>query len=508
LLYFVRGENCYHRLVTKTHTHGVGRGRYYPPMLYPQASDVRSVNITLNSTWYATSAFMDMRPQSHGLSPDVAIVSAGPYFEVRAGATWFARIFFLRTTSIVVELKCDTTLFSDTDIWGNVTGYKRAVTIVNCPTARAWENLMEITDELGVCLVHSLDKSCDVVSIVPIGIPPLYPKPHLPLSHDSQIRGEINAVDDYLKGKGAIAMCVSGVRGDLYANSFTFFLKYYGKLGVDTVHMYMHSPGNEFTKLVDSIISHQGSGSLRDFPRLIVLPWCMQRGASYGCRRGHPIKPIPLSEMHDFAGTNWGQLLAQQDCLFRSMGEYRWVLFADLDEYMLPRIPELRNLQDIIQRSINKAQNLAPAEIAFHTAFYESCLPSASDNGSVPLLPDINVGQFSTLPKPAWSPARVSTVYPIKTKAKYMCDPLACDRVGVHYVISKVCDRYKNTTKQARWPASCKKGVVTQDDAINHHVRVRNRNGSEDFTTCNVLYGVHELDWGMTNFASEVGLME
>jgi hypothetical protein len=191
----------------------------------------------------------------------------------------------------------------------------------------------------------------------------------------------------------------------------------------------------------------------------------------------------------------------------------RWVPTAGSylltpDEYILPRVSELRNFHDIIKRAIDKAKNLAPAEIAFHTAFYESCLPFASDNGSVPLSPDINEGQFPTLPKPAWSPARVSTVYPMQTKAKYMCDPLACDRVGVHYVISKVCERYKNTTKQARWPASCNKGVVMQDDAINHHVQVKNRNGSEDFTTCNNLHGVRGLDWGMTNFASEVGLME
>lgn len=50
-------------------------GRYYAPGLYPQVPKV--FNFTHNTTWYATSAYIDMRPQIYNEPPSVVIIAAG-----------------------------------------------------------------------------------------------------------------------------------------------------------------------------------------------------------------------------------------------------------------------------------------------------------------------------------------------------------------------------------------------------------------------------------------------
>lgn len=466
----------------------ITEGRRYPPMLYPQVRNVR--NTSNQSTWYAISAYMDMRPQAYGTNPYIAILLAGPYIDVEAGVEWHARVFLLRSGAVIDSIACEKAMFSDIDVWGG----HSAPSIVNCPTNGSWSRIENISAELGVCLIRKNDEHCDVKAIVPIGLPPRYPEPYFAADQTTE----------YLAGEGSIAVCVPGVIGDMYAKTVRFFMSYYGRLGVDAVYMYMHSPGHKFATEVESIHAQQKLGLLSDLPQLTIVPWCMQLGASYHCNAEHP--GIPFDGFKDLAGQNYGQVLAHQDCLYRAMGVHRWVLFVDLDEFILPRSPTLRNLPQVIADVIKGNKNIAPGEIGFRSAFYENCMPSRFGNVTVSFTHRIRKGRISSMPRPAWSPARVSELYQVDRRTKYLCDPLACDRPGIHYAISQICERFESYAKRSQWPSSCAKVAVHPTTAISHHVRVKDRNGTESAVACHLVPGVEEIDWGITNFVLEEGL--
>jgi hypothetical protein len=333
------------------------------------------------------------------------------------------------------------------------------------------------------------------------------------------VANNTQARSDYLAGNGRIAMCIPGVRGDDYASSIEFFLRYYRKLGVDTVNLYMHSPGSQFAKIVETIASDQQLDTAKDFPRVVLLPWCLQLGASYKCQQGRAVAPLP--GYFDFVGTNHGQLLAHQDCLFRSIGSFRWVLFVDLDEYVVPKSSQLLNLHDLIAKRALQNQGLAPSELTLRTAFYENCSPSESGKITVPLSPSIPQANLSILPRRAWAAARVSRVYPKLVRTKFLCNPHECDRVAVHFDASKLSNRSDLAGRAPYWPISGKTVVVPEHDAIIHHVRAnarppseretiithdRVRHGSEMETAleCHLVPGVQEQDWSMTNFVINV----
>lgn len=481
-------------------------GRTYRPGLYPQVSNV--FNFAHNATWYAVSAYMDLRAQVYGQLPAIAIVAAGPVKEVAAGRKWRARLYIMSTGAVVTDLDCGLTKYEP----ANQHSSKHAAATVFCRTsALEWQTIKSTSEELGVCMLRDHRAFCDVASIVPVGIPPRYPK--FPLSWaDHYIEdadhapstAEIQRRSDHLAGKGRIAMCVPGVRGDHNVHSLRFYLEYYRKLGVHTANMYMHSPGSKFARSVEAIVSAQKTKiAATDVPRLVLWPWCVQLGASYGCRPGQPVAPLP--GYFDFVGTNHGQLLASQDCLFRSIGVSRWVLFVDLDEYVVPNIAAPFALHDLARESALRNKGVAAAQLIIRSAFYENCLPSlSSDNASVPLLPSVDTSTLTDWPRPAWAAARVSKVYPARVRSKYMCNPLDCDRVGVHYQRSTVRDRPEFTGQSPYWPASNKTDSIDESVAMIHHVRVRDRFGQVAAPACRAVAGLHEEDWGMTNFVMGV----
>lgn len=466
-----------------------------------------------------------MRPQVYGEPPAVSIVAAGPIEEVRLGSTWYARLFVLRTGAVITGLNCGITKNNPMDQHSSQHG---DATVICKLAIQQWRDLRSMADELGVCMIRNRDDAfCDISSIIPVGVPPRYPKFPLPwadryVSNDaSRTKSVIHKELDYLAGKGRIAMCVPGVRGDAYATSLEFFLKYYRKMGVDTVNMYMHSPGNTFARIAESIAAQQATASKTDMPQLVLLPWCVQLGATYACKKGRHVSP--LSGYSDFVGTNHGQLLAHQDCLYRSIGAFRWVLFVDLDEYIVPRRADLFSLQDLVRESAKQNKGIAAAELLIRTAFFEKCLPSSSGNVTVPLSPLIDHNKLSSLPRPALAGARVSHVYPERIRTKYVCSPYECDRAGVHFDASKLNHRKEFAGKVPHWPISGKTQVLSTRDAIIHHIRADGRAASERETIstrtkyqndygldaiplCGSVKGLQEQDWCMTNFAVSLGL--
>lgn len=463
-------------------------GRNYPTMLYPQVPNL--LNYTHGETWYATSAYVDMRPLVYGDPPSITILVGGPVAEVLAGKTWYARLAALRTGAVLLDIKCEQTKFNPSDWRKNST---HASSLVICADEGKWQIFKTISQELGVCMIPNLESFCDVASIVPVGVPRGYP-------NNPFEWGKEHSENPYHSGKGSIALCVKGVRDDLNAETFRFFLEYYRRIGAAAAFVYMHSPGFRFIKVAENISSQQDHGSLTNMPRLVLLPWCMQLGATYLCKPGQARIPSPGRTELD--GTLFGQLLAQQDCIFRAMGTYRWVAFIDLDEFILPRGPGLFTLHDIIDRTVGQNHGGAPAALGLRSAFYENCLPSDNDNTSVPLSQNITLNDLVANPRPAWAAARVSEIFPNKIRSKYVCDPFSCDRVGIHRPAGLFCDRYKG--RPLPWKMSCAKEVAALDDAIIHHARVMSRAGSNKTPPCSELTGVQEVDWTFANFVTSI----
>jgi hypothetical protein len=106
----------------------------------------------------------------------------------------------------------------------------------------------------------------------PLGQHALTPRRAAPVAHQ---HSDIMA---HVAGAGRTAVCVAPVRGDLYASSLAFFLEYYGAvLGVDTVFMYMHSPGPGMLKAAADAVA---AGGIHGRPVVTLVPWCVTSNAT------------------------------------------------------------------------------------------------------------------------------------------------------------------------------------------------------------------------------------
>lgn len=479
-------------------------GRHYHPMLYPQISGAQSA--AHNDTWYAISAYVDMRPLAYGHNPSITLVAAGPLKQLKAGVTWFANLINVQTHTAVTYLQCQIPHYS----LENEEVITHTTATVACTTENKWNIIKELTNEFGVCLLPSLDFTCTTSSVVPVGVPPRYPKyPYSwadrylePTAKLHTVAQELDAENEYHKGRGQIAMCVPGVRGDLYVESFTFFLDYYRRLGVDTVFLYMHQPGDSFVKLVNNITDQQASGFDAGRPRLIVLPWCIQVGATYGCSPAQP--KIQSPGFWDVAGSNFGQQLSQQDCFYRAFGTYRWMIYVDLDEFILPRRADISSLHELVDLSLLGSSKHAPAEIRFRSAFYDNCLPPMSGNTSGTAISSKiswNISDIYRLPKPMWSSARISEIFGPRTRSKFMCDPFGCDVVEIHYGGEKFCSRDEYANTSAAWFSAndaCETTIASPNDVVIHHARVN----SGMIPSCERI-DAQEIDWNMLLFSFE-----
>jgi hypothetical protein len=442
----------------------VKAARHYPPALYPQVENAGFY--AHNTTWYVISAYIDMRPERFGALPALTFLSAGPSEGVKQRRTLFARVFSQSNGAVIALLECSTSGFDGQHHHDT----QHAVTSVICSTGSSWIAFKRLADKpLDACLQLDPKAFCDIASRVPIGTPQNYPLPLLPQQD--------------------IALCIPGVRGDIYRKSFRFFTDHYSSLRVDSIFVYMTRPGYDLAQEIEN-------AAARSKPRLVILPWCMQRGASYKCKPGQPV--IQNARWFGFAGTNFGQLLMHQDCLFRSIGAYRWVLFVDLDEYIVPMTSTTANLHDLALASYAVGDD-PPAEIVIRSAFYESCLPDQRDHPSVALSANVDATALPDLPAPLWSAARVSEIFSKGTwRTKFMCDPLGCDRLGVHFALSMFCQRYPNVTTSA-----CKSVEVPITAGVVHHARAASSVHGEPLA-CSDVNGIQEIDWTLTNRALKI----
>ncbi len=76
-------------------------------------------------------------------------------------------------------------------------------------------------------------------------------------------------------------------------------------------------------------------------------------------------------------------------------------------------------------------------------------------------------------PRPLWAGVRISEMFDPVTRSKFMCDTLTCDRVGIHFGFTTLCDRFK---EQAAWPMACTSAPVYElptEHVLIHHTRAQ-----------------------------------
>lgn len=465
----------------------------HPPSLY-----VADYGRSPDKRWYVVSAFMDTRPLAFRQPGAITLVASGPHDEVRKGKPWFAIILALyehdnSIRSEIARIDCGPTQFLPHDSHPDFTTHI-AATIV-CSDASAWNALKRMPHaKLGVCLMDDATSTsgCGVRnSIVPVTLP--YNYPHFPttwgaeLSTDSiastpssgiakskPARRAVARMEASLKGEGDIAMCISPVAGGLYTSTLPFFMKHYGEMGVSHIFMYMRRPPKPFVDLVEGIVDEQRTARVQGIvPSLELLPWCLQQDATYGCVPGqHKIEP----GFWKVASASFGQILQIQDCFMRSIGRYRWTLMVDLDEYAVPHAPYIKNLHDLVANNLLREPTgklIAPSELRFRSAFFEPCLPGDADRAH--MSQQAQHALFSrdpeSYPRPIWAAARISEVLGPNTRSKYMCDTLTGDRVGIHFMYTTLCERFKT---ESLWPAACTsapKYVLPIEHILLHHAR-------------------------------------
>lgn len=66
----------------------------------------------------------------------------------------------------------------------------------------------------------------------------------------------------------------------------------------------------------------------------------------------------------------YGQIVAENDCLYRLMHRYRWVQYVDFDEYLVPRKND-RNLVDILHRAARDKPDMFIFQHALFDLAYE-----------------------------------------------------------------------------------------------------------------------------------------
>jgi hypothetical protein len=154
-------------------------------------------------------------------------------------------------------------------------------------------------------------------------------------------------VEEYSQGKGSISVCTQPLRDDAYAATLTEWVEFHRNMGVDKVFLYLFNPGPYISQLIKYYVA-QGTvevldwvmhkSILRDAHQRCILPFFVNTTG----RVLYANESIPCSYHQDIYGIPWwGQELALQDCLYRTMGRYRWVAMVDIDEWITPRLPSL-----------------------------------------------------------------------------------------------------------------------------------------------------------------------
>ena len=145
------------------------------------------------------------------------------------------------------------------------------------------------------------------------------------------------------------------------------------------------------------------------------------------------------------------------DCLYRNMGHYKFVVFSDLDEYLIPR--RHRNWHEFFDDIDKKNPGNAKAWL-FRNIFFKTEWPSdleMSKNATIASLKAMSLLKVQ----------REKTIYSPYQRSKLIIDPFYVDIIGVHNVWE-----FRSGATMA---------VLDPQDGLCHHYRYWDGLGEKEF---------------------------
>lgn len=196
-------------------------------------------------------------------------------------------------------------------------------------------------------------------------------------------------------------ICVSPLNLDFNkATELTEMIELNRILGADKIAFYNYSSGADVHKILD-YYAHRG---LVD-----VIPWPVPVPVNTW-----PLDPNIRPEVHYFA-----QVLALNDCLYRYMFTSKYIVFTDLDEFIIPR------------RHLHWAEMLnhltcpsATGAFIFQNVFFRKDWQDTAIEDSIHTLGAVTL--MKTL--------REKYIWPHYSRSKYIVVPRLTIQVGIHFV--------------------------------------------------------------------------
>ena len=183
------------------------------------------------------------------------------------------------------------------------------------------------------------------------------------------------------------ATCVPPLFGNVGINQLTEFIEMTRALGSEHITFYDYNVGKSSRAVLD-YFAEQGLVS--------IIPWTLPSHINNGM-------------------WYYGQLLAIQDCLYRNMHSAYYVSFNDIDEYIVPHGPELKDWADMV-RQLAKPKGVG---FSFISAFFDPFRTASKDS---------KYENFSALQ----TTQRTSGFSSIRTKC--MVQPYRIFEKGIHHV--------------------------------------------------------------------------
>ncbi len=152
--------------------------------------------------------------------------------------------------------------------------------------------------------------------------------------------------------KNDFHVCVSPLQN--HYNNVTFFVEAVEinvMFGANKLVIYNFSIGNDMDSILDYYVKKG---------KIDVVQW-----------------PLPLTSFdgqplrQDFKVYYYGQLLALNDCLYRNMYRTEHIVVTDIDEKIVPRIPNHRTWKDIF-KIINRNNSIQYCSILFRNTFFRT----------------------------------------------------------------------------------------------------------------------------------------
>lgn len=225
---------------------------------------------------------------------------------------------------------------------------------------------------------------------------------------------------------GRFAVCVKPLHYEYdRASWLAEFVEFHRIVGVDRFFFYNHSIGTNVERLLQVYIKKGVVTS---------LPWNLDIKSQKEIRTE-------------------GLFAALNDCVYRSINHFDYVLVLDLDEFAVPR------KDDTLPAMVTRLKRLAPRTMSYvllNSFFYLYWENDTAAYGALPETTPLEIPYLLT----QFKTRRSRKVFRVGSRSKYIVRPVAAVEVGNHVVWRYLGGRHQATQR------------VAPEDALLHHYRI------------------------------------